>query len=475
MVDYIQLSQITKFYGPRKVLDQVSFTVKKGTLVAVVGENGAGKSTLMNILGGLTPSDHGQLQLAGIDYKPKSAEDAFQKKIGYVHQHFLLAENLTALQNLILNSTMGSFSLRPLSAADVQSKTNQLLKQFNWNVNLDSIVSKLSVGDQQRIEILKSLLQDPDILILDEPTAVLSPIEIEKFLDFILELKKLEKTIFLITHKLPEVEKVADQIVVLRGGNLVHDSLFSKTSRSEISEKIIGQNLVSKNLTVNDQSSQTRQAASKTRCLIPGTQIELRHHEIFGVAGVEGNGQTELIESILSEVKNKKISFADITEDRLKKGVFPGLTLTEHMILRHQKAFSRYGFTQNKKAKLATDQLVTEWNVRPADSQADIMSLSGGNQQKFVVGKELWHDPEFILAAHPTRGLDIGAQDQIHQSLNRRSQQGKTIFLVTADLDEVLKLSDRYVILYKQKIFGPFTKTELTEKEIGEYMTGLKQ
>lgn len=467
-MEYIQLSQITKYYDSRKVLDQVEFSVQRGTVVALVGENGAGKSTLMNIFGGLTLATEGHMRIAGKPYSPQSAEDAFSHRIGFVHQHFLLADHLTALENLILNTSSLSFSLAPLPKKNVRQQALRLLNQFKWQLDLNEKVESLSVGDQQRIEILKSLLQEPEILILDEPTAVLSPLEIEKFLEFITELKKLGKTIFLITHKLPEVEKIADQVVILRGGKLVHNSLIAETHRDEISEKIVGKKLVSQ--AANRSAAQPELLGIE----VPDSKIQLKKGEIFGVAGVEGNGQSELIGKILKAIKKSEVSFADITEDRLKLGIFPGLNLQEHMILRHTSAFSKYGFIQHEKVKASTEKLLTQWNVRPADVNANILSLSGGNQQKFVIGKELWHNPDFILAAHPTRGVDLGAQEQIHQSLLERRNLQKTVFLITADLDEVLKLSDRYIILYKNKIYGPFQSHELSEKDIGEYMTGIR-
>lgn len=482
---YLVFKQISKKYGERLVLDAVSLEVHKGQVVAILGENGAGKSTLMNILGGLTTPQAGQIYLNSQAYSPQSASHAFSHNIGFVHQHFLLANNLTALENLLLmQSTQLSStdrtdksagqpinqSIRLLDTENFIKKINDLLKRFSWSIDLDRPVHQLSVGDQQRIEILKSLLQNPDLLILDEPTAVLSPIEVEKFLQFILLLKQWGKTVLLVTHKISEVEKVADQVIILRNGKLVHNSQLSQTTPDEMSKKIVG------DLFLNlDGSAQTVQEASSRKILqLPNSQIDLQTGEIFGVAGVDGNGQTELIQNVLNLLRQSNIKFGDISEDRFKKGIFPEFSLEKHMVLRHRQVFTRAGFILAKLVHQQTEKVLQDWDVRPLLPTIAIKNLSGGNQQKFVVGRELWHNPDFVIAAHPTRGVDIGAQQKIHQAFLKLKENSKTVFLVSSDLDEVLKLSDRYIILYKGQIHGPYLKKQLSELEIGQLMTGAK-
>ena len=468
MIAAVDFQKISKSYGAVKACRQISFAVQRGSIHALVGENGAGKSTLMNILGGLELVDDGQILIDGKSYQPLSAQDAFKNKIGFIHQHFLLAENLTVLEHLQLNwPSQKLFKL--LNSQNLLKKVQSFTTKFNWSLNLNSKIQDLSVGEQQRIEIIKALLADPEIIIFDEPTAVLAPQEILDFLDFLKTLKKEGKTIILISHKLEEIRLVSDQLTVLRHGESILTQTTASISIQQIAEKMIGQKLQDPDTT--NLKSNTLPLQKSTLTKNENLNLEFFHQDILGVAGIEGHGQGQFIHHVLKDLKKKKISYADIPEDRHKFGLFTGLNLVEHMALRHS-VLSKNGFVRKQFASQVTQKLVQDWDVRPQNILLNAENFSGGNQQKFVIGRELFHNPDFILAAHPTRGVDLGAQQMIHSAFLKQRSLNKSILLISSDLDEVLKLADRYVILYKSKIFGVFKKNDLNEAEIGQFMTG---
>lgn len=461
----IEFKHISKSFDHLTACSDVSLSIEKNTVHAVIGENGAGKSTLMKMLGGLIQPSSGSILLSGKAYKPQTAQDAFKNKIAFIHQHFVLAEQLTALDNVILSASAFQFSLSVKNTRQITEKTRLLLKKFNWHMPLEKVVSELSVGEQQRLEIIKALLQEPEIIIFDEPTAVLAPQESEELMIFIQQLRTEGKTIILISHKLNEIKAVADQVSVLRQGRHVLTKKNSDISLDEMAEAMIGRR--------RQPLSTTTQSGERTALFsIPGSRIEIERSEIFGVAGIEGNGQSALIKSFLAELRKNNIPYGDITEDRLKLSVFPDYNLAEHMLLRHADRFTTKSFIDHRSLLSATEELLRRWDVRPPEPQKLLTELSGGNQQKFMVGRELWHRPDVLVAAHPSRGVDLGAQDMIHQAFSEMAQSGKTVFLVSSDLDEILKLSNRFVIINKGQLHGPFVKGQLTEKEIGLYMAG---
>ncbi|MBC7741859.1 MAG: ATP-binding cassette domain-containing protein [Bdellovibrionaceae bacterium] len=461
---FIEFKNISKVFDEHFACRDISLKIQRGTVHALVGENGAGKSTLMKILGGLLPATSGTILLSEKIYQPTSAQEAFQNYIAFIHQHFVLADNLTALDNLVLSSSTAGSVLQKKPMQQIRQKAHALLKKFSWTIDLDKVVYKLSIGQQQRLEILKALLQSPEIIIFDEPTAVLTPQEATELLHFILELKTQGKTIILISHKLHEIKKVADNISILRHGELVFTDAANSISVSEIAEKMIGRRL----------ESHQRASGHMTKKVIfqwGNENISLMKGEIFGVAGVEGNGQNELISKMLNELRQQKLSYGDISEDRVRLSVFENLSLTEHMLLKHPHEFVSNGVIQKERLEAATAELLARWDVRPGVVTQPLHELSGGNQQKFIVGRELWNEPKILLAAHPTRGVDLGAQQKIHEALHEYKKLN-AVFLVSSDLDEVIGLADRYIVLYKNKIFGPFQKNELNEMQIGLYMAG---
>jgi len=471
---FIEFKNISKSFGDNQACRQISLKIEKGTVHSIIGENGAGKSTLVKILGGIYQATSGQLFLNEQGYHPQSAQDAYKNKIAFIHQHFVLADHLTVMDNLVLSSSasLPCFNNQPRSS--IRQKAQALLNKFNWSIPLDAIVHTISVGDQQRLEILKALLQEPEIIIFDEPTAVLTPQESSDLLDFILDLKKDQKTILLISHKLNEIQKVSDMISVMRQGQLIHTAAGTELSCESMAEMMIGRKS-QKVERVRTAESVTNSTKKKIQLTFPNSSIEIYQGEVFGVAGIEGNGQSELIQNLLTEFKNKKLSFGDISEDRLRLTVFDEMTLTEHMLLKHPSVFLKNGLLQSEKLSQETQKLVKEWDVRPGEIQQNLSELSGGNQQKFVVGRELYHQPDVLLAAHPTRGVDLGAQEKIHQAFLNYAQTERTVFLISSELQEVLNLSDRYVILSKGHVLGPFERTQLNEMQIGLYMTGAHQ
>lgn len=460
---YIEFRNITKNFGDFVACHGVSISIEKSEIHSIIGENGAGKSTLMKLLGGIESVTSGELFLNGHIYSPESAQDAFKNKIAFIHQHFVLAEQLTGLDNLLLSYSSSRFSLKIKNSSEVRTAAEKILNRFNWKINLNKPVSQLSIGEQQRLEILKALLQEPDIIIFDEPTAVLTPQESDELMQFILQLKRENKTIILISHKLNEIKAVSDAVSVLRLGRLIQSKPASQLSIENMAELMIGRQVVK-------SSTITRESQRDVIFKIPNTNISLLKSEILGVAGIEGNGQSQLIACLLKEMKQRNIKHGDITEDRIKLSVFEDMNLCEHMLLKHKNEFLKNGLIFESRLQKVTEDIVKNWDVRPADIYKPLSEFSGGNQQKFVVGRELWSQPQALLAAHPTRGVDLGAQENIHKSLLEFSKQNNTVVLVSSDLNEVLYLSDRYVILNKNKIYGPFNRGELNEQQIGLIM-----
>lgn len=462
---FIEFQNISKSYGECHSCRDITISIEKGTIHGIIGENGAGKSTLMKLLGGLTPASSGSIYLENKIYEPRSALDAYKNKIAFIHQHFVLAENLTALDNLVLSSCADWSFFKTQPRKKILSQAQELLKKFNWSIPLEKKVLHLSVGEQQRLEILKSLMLSPDILIFDEPTAVLTPQESSDLLDFILQLKKQNKTIILISHKLNEIKKVCDFVSILRNGSLIASQKSETLNTEQMAEMMIGR----RPQTIGNQSTPSKK---ETQFKLNHPDLEIFKNEVFGVAGVEGNGQSQLIETILQQLQQKKISYGDITEDRLKLSVFDQFTLCDHVLIKFPDMFFKNGLLQSSKLTDVTKKIISQWDVKPGDANMALTQLSGGNQQKFIVGRELYNQPEVLIAAHPTRGVDLGAQEQIHSAFLNYTNSGRTVVLVSSDLDEILSLSDRFVILYKNKTFGPFFKNQLTEAEIGLFMAG---
>jgi len=490
----VEFTGIHKQFGDCISVQKLSFSVAAGSIHALVGENGAGKSTSMKILFGFYPPDHGTLKVHGQEVHFHSPTDAMELGIGMVHQHFMLAEPLTALDNILLFEK-NTKAFQKLNRQEHKERLQKLAEQYQFNIDWDLPVQQLSVGTQQRIEILKILSQDSKIIILDEPTAVLTPQEIEDLFKNLRKLKAEGRTVIIITHKLKEVMAIADAVTVLRSGTATANKKISETSVEDLAEHMVGRKI--KNLSLSERTH----FATPTPVLnMTGVneRVSLCVHagEIVGIAGVEGNGQDELIHALLDprtlkhkgkiEIKSQsteKLSAAQIRslglaafpEDRLRFGVVKERPLFENFILGYHNSpeYSRFGFLNFKNIFAKTTAAMEKFDVRPRDIQNPIGKLSGGNQQKLVVARELQNSPDFILAAKPTRGVDIGAIEFIHEQLLAARNRGAGILLISSELEELMTLSDRILVLFKGRIVAEFLRNQqYNEIKIGAAMGG---
>lgn len=482
----VEFKNIRKTFGHVLANDDVSFRITSGSIHGIVGENGAGKSTAMNILFGIHRPDAGTLQVFNNDVQFKSPLDAMKAKVGMVHQHFMLADNLSALDNLLLQQNLKPWNF--LRRKKFKAEVEALARQNNFDLNFDKKVSDLSVGEQQRIEILKVLLQDSDILIFDEPTAVLTPPEIESLFQSLRQLKEQGKTILIISHKLKEMLSLTDEITVFRAGKVIHHFITSKTSEAEVAEAMIGKKiLTSYSKTPVDAQAKTLLEVSNLESSSVGMSLsiknlKLRSGEILGIAGVEGNGQNQLIEALSNAYLWKKSphiqfngSLQTFPEDRLRFGVLPEQSAEENYLLGQQQSsgFIRNGFIKKQALRIATHEAMRTYDVRPLDPKIAIKNFSGGNQQKLVVAKALEQKPDILVAAHPTRGVDIGAISFIHSQILKACEKGTGVLLISSELDELMNLSDRILVMFKGQIIASFDRRDFNELAIGKAMGGI--
>lgn len=504
----LEFQNISKSFESLKANQDISFMVQKGTIHAIVGENGAGKSTLMKILFGLYQKDSGQILLNGKEISFVNPIRAKAAGLGMVHQHFMLAGPMTALDHIVLEDAKVTFpmwkqAIWPIPRKKIQESLNQLSKRYNMPVPWEKKIEELSVGIQQRIEILKLLHNQAEILILDEPTAVLTPQEIDQLFAQLKELKAAGKTILIITHKLKEVLHLADVVTVLRQGQTVASLPIKGQTIESLSELMIGRKL--KPLPRNDviTSNVSRVIvrdlfySTKEQEKLSDINFELHPHEILGIAGVEGNGQSELLNAFIRpqlvegkfsgqiQFQNKNLLSLTATEirqtgiryfpeDRLHQGILAEENMLENFLLGQQThpEFSKRGWILKANLHKAVQSIFEKFDVRPKNEKQKIGKFSGGNQQKFVVGRELYHEPNLLIAAQPTRGVDIGAIETIHSELIHQREKGASILLVSSELDELMKLSDRILVFLNGKITGCLQRSEFDERRIGALMTG---
>lgn len=497
----IEMKGISKSFPGIKANDNINLSVNKGEIHVLLGENGAGKSTLMNILYGLYQPDEGQIFIKGNPIRISNPNVAISVGIGMVHQHFMLVQPFTVAENIVLG-------LEPKNGISLDLKkaikdVEELSDKYELKVDSKARVSDISVGMQQRVEILKTLYRGADILILDEPTAVLTPQEIVE-LGIILEsLVRQGKTIILITHKLKEVMSMSDRVTIIRRGMVIDTLNTSETNIDELAEKMVGRKV---NLHVEKS---TREAstpvlevkglkAKDTRGLeaVKGVDFQVKSGEILGIAGVDGNGQTELLQALTGLQKptagevllnGKEITalsvmdviesgVSHIPEDRQKRGLILNYSLAENSILgshRSKKFRNRFGLNYSK-IKEHARRLIKDYDVRTPNENVEARSLSGGNQQKLIVAREVDRDPSLCIAAQPTRGLDVGAIEFVHKKLVELRDSGKAVLLVSLELDEILSLSDRIAVMYGGKIVGIMDIKDATEKKLGIMMAGGK-
>lgn len=496
MKTLIEFENVCKSFGTVQAARNLSFQINEGHIHGLVGENGAGKSTAMKMVFGLERPDTGTVKFEGQVLRNHDATQAIALGIGMVHQHFMLAGPLSALDNLLLAEK--GFALAPLDRKTAFQRYSDLCQRFGFQLDLNAKVEDLSVGAQQRLEILKVLARDPRVLIFDEPTAVLTPQEIKELLAQLRRLKDLGKTILLISHKLREILEITDEVTVFRRGQVVASFKTSETSAEQLAEQMIGRRLPPLDKSTATPGEMILEI--KNLSSVRGTQglhnlsFEIREGEIVGIAGVEGNGQDLLIRTLCEPQKNPftgEISYrgkslhqmttADLRqngaaffpEDRLQTGVMANRPAWENFLLGHQNKseFRRGLWLRLKNLKLATTQAMQRADVQPPDAEKLIRFFSGGNQQKFVVARELRGNPKWILAAHPTRGVDIGSVRAIHDEIRKESRTNRAAVLVlSSELEEILSLSDRVYVLSCGKLLGPFSTDRVDE--IGLAMGG---
>ncbi len=498
----IELLNITKRFPGVIANNDVSVHVEECEIHGLLGENGAGKSTIMNILYGMSRPDEGIVRLYGKEVEFHSPMDAIQQGIGMVHQHFKLMPDETVLRNIILGWT-------PKKGLSIDEKKAMeeigvIMEQYGLKVNLKAKIHQLSVGEKQRVEIIKALYRKVKILILDEPTAVLTPTETDALLETMQRLKKQGCTIIFITHKLREVLAVTDHVTVMRKGVVTGTGLTSEINVGKLSKLIVGKE-VSMEIPMKSyqpgkkvlEMKQVSTAMRPGRMPLKEISLEIYEGEIVGVAGVDGNGQSDLGEVIaglipaesgnilLDEEEITKSSIrerrqkgiAHVPEDRLKTGAAKDCTISENLILNcyDQAPFSRRMVMDHKKITRVSEELCEKYLVKTPDSTYTIGTLSGGNMQKVVVAREFSSSPRLLIAAQPTRGVDIGATQYIRTKIAELRDAGKGVLLISAELDEVMAMSDQIIVLYEGEIVARFKRGEADEYEIGEYMLGSKR
>ncbi|HJP61649.1 MAG TPA: ABC transporter ATP-binding protein [Gemmatimonadaceae bacterium] len=499
---------ISKSFGPIKANRGASLEVMPGEIHALVGENGAGKSTLMRILGGLMKPDAGKVEINGRDVTGWSTSEAIAAGIGIVHQHFMLVPTLTVAENLVLGAepkTRGVMTNYARAADDVRKLSNET----GLVIAPDRLISDLSVGEAQRVEILKVLFRGARILVLDEPTAVLSPPEVRELWAVLRRLRSNGDTIVLITHRLDEVVDLSDTITVMRAGQTVARLKTSQTNPSEIARLMVGrevslsagkrvQTLARPEAPQRDHGLEVRNLSvigSRGIRVVDGVSFSVKPGEILGIAGVEGNGQTELIEAVAglrpvfagdvlingadvtrrSVAQRHEAGLSHIPEDRHRRGLILEYNVADNLILGLEREFSKRGIIDTGRVVKNAESEISSFDIRPPNPLLAARALSGGNQQKVVVAREMGRDFTVLLASQPTRGVDVGAIEFIHQQLLDARANGKAILLVSAELNEVLALSDRIAVMYRGKFATVMPTGEATEEMLGEFMIGTRK
>jgi simple sugar transport system ATP-binding protein len=481
--------------------DNVDLMIKEGEIHAIVGENGAGKSTLMKILYGLYRPDKGKIFVRGKEVHITDPRIAISLGIGMVHQHFMLIPTFTVTENIILGAEpKNGLALNYKKATE---KVISLAESIGFDISPNEKIENLSVGQAQRVEILKLLYRGADILILDEPTAVLTPQEVDELFNILRKLNDQGKTIIFISHKLNEVLEISQRVTVMRRGKIVKTLNTKETNKQELAQFMVGREvfleipkgpykpgneiLKIENLTVRNK---------RGMIAVKDISFNVKEGEIVGIAGVEGNGQSELVEAIVGllpiekgkiYINGKEISRANvlerrkylghIPEDRHKRGLILDFSIAENMILglHYLPKFSKKLRMDYKNIFKNAENLVNNYDIKTPNVKIPVRSLSGGNQQKVVVAREISTSPPLMVAVQPTRGLDISATEFVHKLLVKLRDEGKAILLVSADLDEILNLSDRILVMYNGEIVGAFYNKDINEKEIGYYMMGVKK
>jgi ABC-type uncharacterized transport system ATPase subunit len=476
--------------------DDVNIDVRRGTIHAIVGENGAGKSTLMKILYGVQPPDSGTIEIEGQQVSLKSPADAIKAGVGMVFQHFMLADNLTVLENVVL----GAEKLHGIGAA-AKAEVQRISDAYGLGIQPDKLVEELGVGARQRVEILKVLYRGARIVILDEPTAVLVPHEVDELFGNLRGLKQEGLSVIFISHKLDEVLSVADEITVIRRGTTVRTVSPKEVTARQLAELMVGSELPSPSTetsTVTDEVllsvSGLGLVGADGRPLLEDISFDIHKGEVLGIAGVEGNGQAELVESIMgmrhgvrgsvrlagrdlshqSTRDRRESGIGYIPEDRHRHGLLLDAPLWENRVLGHQgrPPSARGPLIDKGAARADTERIIKEYDVRTPGPDVLARALSGGNQQKLIVGREMSSEPIVLIAGHPTRGVDVGAQAAIWNHIKAARRNGLAVLLISADLDELIGLSDRIEVILRGRLVGTFDPNDVTPEQLGSAMTG---
>jgi len=498
--DYaVELIEITKKFPGVLANDRVTVKIKKGEVHAIVGENGAGKSTLMNQLYGLYRPDSGEIRIFGQKKVFNGPRDAIKAGIGMVHQHFMLVDTLTVAENVVL----GNEPVKGLNfdLKKARQEVRELSEKYGLYVDVDAKIEDIPVGMQQRVEIIKTLYRGASIIILDEPTAVLTPQEVEELFVIMRNLQKSGKTLLFISHKLNEVMEISDRITVMRGGKVTGELITKDTNEREIARAMVGRDVV---LKLDKAPHKPKEVVFEVKDLwvkdnrhldaVRGVSLQVRKGEVVGIAGVAGNGQSELVEAItglrkvekgeiIFEGKNvtnkhprilREMGMTHIAEDRLKHALIKPFPAYYNVVLgRHYKRpFANGAFLNHKEIKRYTTELMEEFDVRPRIIEHLGGNFSGGNQQKLVVGREIKAGPKFMVVAQPTRGLDVGAIEFIHRQILKMREQDLGILLISMELEEIFSLSDRILVMYEGQIMGEVKPEETTIEEVGLMMAG---
>ena len=500
----IEMLNITKEFPGIVANDDITLQLKKGEIHALLGENGAGKSTLMSVLFGLYKPEKGTILKDGQVININDPKDATKHKIGMVHQHFKLVEVFTVLDNIILGAETTKFGF--LKKEDSRKKIEMLSEQYGLHVDLDALVEDITVGMQQRVEILKMLYRDNEVLIFDEPTAVLTPQEIEELLKIMKNLVSDGKSILFITHKINEILSVADRCSVLRKGKYIGTVNVAETTKEELSEMMVGRKVefvVDKKemvpgevvLSVNNLLMRSK---TSTKNVVNNVSFDVRKGEIVCIAGIDGNGQSELVYGLtglekinggsitlkgvdithLPVKKRNDLGLSHIPEDRHKHGLILDFTLQDNIVLKRyfEPKFQKYGFIKRKEVHEYAETLIEKFDVRSGKGPlTTARSMSGGNQQKAIIARELDLNPDLLIAVQPTRGLDVGAIEYIHKQIVEQRNLGKAVLLVSLELDEVMNLSDRILVMYEGEIVGELNPKTTTVNELGLYIAGSKR
>lgn len=499
----IEMNHITKKFGAFKANDDITLQVKKGEIHALLGENGAGKSTLMSVLFGLYQPEEGQIKMNGQEVKINNPNDANMLGIGMVHQHFKLVHNFTVLESIVLGHETVKNGV--LKMEDARKKVMELSEKYKFKIDPDAYISDITVGMQQRVEILKMLYCDNEVLIFDEPTAVLTPQEVNELMKVMLQLVQEGKSIIFITHKLNEIKAVANRCSVLRKGKYIGTIDVAQTSKEEMSEMMVGRKvnfvidkkemnpgepvLEVKNMTIHSKNKKDS---------VKNVSFSVRKGEILTIAGIDGNGQSELVygitglmpidegEIFLNQKNITKESIrqkcldglAHIPEDRHKDGLVLDYTLQENLVLQtyYTKEFQNRGFLKFDAIGQYAKKLIEQFDIRSAQGEDSVVrGMSGGNQQKAIIARELDRNPEIVIAVQPVRGLDVGAIEYIHKQLIAQRDSGKAVLLVSLELDEVMNVSDRILVMYEGEIVADLNPKNTTVEELGLYMAGAKR